>query len=121
MFQTPTPSAAAPLPSLPVNPGSPGEFTRMMNTPSTPAENLFVAPKSRGEDLFVPRAGGATNDEFSRVAGGSRPAPVGPSARPTPPPPPPATPHKKSSMMPIVLTLVGLLIVAIVLLVIFAR
>jgi hypothetical protein len=118
MFQTP-PSAGPALPSLPSNAGGPGEFTRMMSTPSAPAENLFQPPAIGEADLFGPQPGAASHsDEFSRVASASRPAPPAAAAKPASSA---AAAKPKSGVLPIVLILGALAIVAIVLIIVFAR
>ena len=117
MFQAPPP-AGPPLASLPSNPGSAGEFTRMMSTPSAHAENLFQPPTAREGDLFAPQPGGVARDEFSQVADGSRPAPPAPAAKPAGPA---AAPKSKSGVLPIVLILGALVVLAIVLILVFAR
>jgi len=115
MFQTPPASAGPPLASLPTKPGTEGEFTRMMNAPLTPSDNLFKPAAPREADVFAPRAGGpVVADEFSRIAAGGGPGATTKAA------PAPAA-KAKSSILPLVLILVGLLIVVLVVLFLFLR
>lgn len=118
MFQAPAPQPGPPLASLPGNNG-PGEFTRMMSTPSAPAESLFKPPSVNDAGLFAQSPGGAPpSDEFSRVAGAPRPdAPARSAPKPAPAPPAKAN----SSVLPLLLTVGGLLVVAVILVVIFAK
>ena len=115
MFQAPAAPAGPSLPSLPANAaGAEGEFTRMMSAAPAQGDNLFKPPAPREADLFAPRPAGSAADDFARVAGAPRPATAAPK-----PAAPPAKP--KSGILPLILIVGGLLIIAVILVLIFAK
>lgn len=88
----------------------------MMRSPSAPAGNLFNAPPAPPPaDIFAPRAAEVQRDEFSHLVASSKPLQ---QPDPSPKAAPPA--KAKSSNLPVILIVGGLLLVAIVLVLVFA-
>jgi len=88
----------------------------MMRAPAAPPDNLFPSAPPRQADVFAPRTGGIERDEFSSVAAGGS-ASQQPGAGANVPAPAAKT---NSSNLPVILIVGGLLLVAIVLVVVFA-
>jgi len=112
MFQTPPAQSSNPLPMPPQRSGMEGEFTRMMNAPAASSGNMYPTPTPQGDLFPSGPARGPAVDEFSKIAGSRMPAP--PQAAPAPAKP-------KNSVLPLILILAGVLVIAIILVVLFAR
>ncbi len=88
----------------------------MMRSPAASAGNLFSAPPAPPPaDIFAPRGGEVQRDEFSHMVASSKPMQ---QPEPAPNAAPPA--GAKSSNLPVILIVGGLLLVAIVLVLVFA-